>query len=113
MAAHDFPPSRVRRSETVHVGHVAPRTQPVRDDTNVTDAGAKPLSTGPPGGPAVDVGVGTVAVGETVTVAVGEAEAAAVGDGVGLGNGPTAGLDVHRAPSTTVVAMTRIPKALT
>jgi hypothetical protein len=105
-----FPPSRVRSTETVHVGHVAPRVQPVWSETKVTDAGLKPLGTGPPGGPAVEVGVGTVAVGDTVTVAVGEA-VPTVDDAVGLRCGPAAGLEVHPVPSATAAAMTRIPTA--
>src|ERR1700730_8605093 len=110
--AQVWPPSRVRSTETVHVGQVAPRTQPVCGDTNVTDAGAKPLGSGPPGGPAagVDVGVGTVAGGETVEV--GEAEPVTVGAGVGLPCGPAAGWDAHPA-SATVAAMARTCKAFT
>jgi hypothetical protein len=69
-------------SETVHVGQVAPRTQPVCSETKVTDAGVKPLGTGPPAGP----GVGdAVPVGAAVSVAeaveVGVRAAGAVGEG--------------------------------
>src|SRR5437016_469567 len=99
MLAQVQPPSRVRRRETVHVGHVAPRTQPVCSETKVTEAGEKPLGTGAPAGPAgegVIVGMGTVAVGETgpdETVAVAEAEPASAG--VGLRCGPVADLERH------------------
>ena len=98
----------------MHVGHVAPRTQPVRCETNVTDAGVKPFGTGPPAGPALEgvvVGVGTVAVGETgldETVAVGETEPGPVGE---LGCGPVAVLELHPAPSATMAAMAKPWKA--
>src|SRR6266581_2795155 len=104
MLAQVRPPSRVRRRTTGHVEHVAPRTQPVWSETKVTDAGVKPLGTGPPAGPAAEgvvVGVGTVAVGDAVTVAVGEA-VPAVGVGVGLRCVPVAVFELHPAPSTTM-----------
>src|SRR5207248_2125873 len=111
MPAQVRPPSRVRRRETVHVGHVAPRTQPVCSETKVTEAGEKPLGTGAPAGPAgegVIVGMGTDAVGETGP-AVTEAEPASAG--VGLRCGPVADLELHPAPSATTAAMARIWKA--
>jgi hypothetical protein len=108
MPAQVRPPSRVRSRETVHVGHVAPMTQPVWSDTKVTDRGEKPLGTGPPGGPAVEVGMGAVAVGDAVTVAVGEA-VPAVGVAVGLRCGPAAGLDAHPAASARATTITTKP----
>jgi len=109
MLAQVRPPSRVRRRETVQVGHVAPRTQPVCSETKVTEAGEKPFGTGPPAGPVAEgvvVGVGTVAVGDAVTVAVGEAMPV-VGVGVGLGCVPVAVFELHPAPSATMAAMAR------
>jgi len=106
--AQVLPPSRVRRSDTVQVGHEAPSTHPVCRETNVTDIGAKPAGMGPPAGPAAvgDTGVGTagatVAVGEDA-VAVGVA-GATVGDPEGLFCTLVAGLPTHPAARSATIA---------
>jgi hypothetical protein len=91
--------------ETVHVGHVAPRTQPVCSETKVTEAGEKPLGTGPPAGPAEgDTGT-TVWVGAAVSVAEALWLGAVVGDAVGeAAPGEVPVLVEHAARSMAIAA---------
>ena len=81
MPCHVRPPSRVRTTD-VHGGveqGAVPSTKPSAAESKVTDAGTKPLGTGPSGGPETGGGAGAAVTEDPVVAPVVDDPPAVVG----------------------------------